>query len=135
MNKQENIQVIHTLYTAFGQGDMPAILNTLSPDVDWLFVGQPKDVPFAGHRHGHEQMIEFFVTIGQTLDVLAFEPREIMAFDDNVLVLGHSHARVKLADRLFDSDWAHLFTLHDGKIVRMREFYDTATMAAAYRGA
>ena len=129
-----NIQVVEQLYTAFGGGDVPGILGVLSEDVDWLFVGRPQDVPFAGPRRGHQQMIEFFTIVGQTVEVFEFGPSEIMAFDDKVLVLGHERVRVRATDKIFETDWAHLFTIQDGKIVRLREFYDTATIAAAYRG-
>ncbi len=129
-----NVQVVEQLYTAFGGGDVPGILGVLSEDVDWLFVGRPQDVPFAGPRRGHQQMIEFFTIVGQTVEVFEFGPSEIMAFDDKVLVLGHERVRVRATDKIFETDWAHLFTIQDGKIVRLREFYDTATIAAAYRG-
>jgi ketosteroid isomerase-like protein len=32
------------------------------------------------------------------------------------------------------SDWAHIFTIRDGKVVKFREFLDTAVAAEAYRG-
>lgn len=135
MNEQANEQVVQRLYTAFGQGDMQGILDVLAEDVDWLFVGRPEDVPFAGHRHGHEQMKEFFGTIGETVaEIYEFGPREVMSFDDKVLVLGHERVRVGATDRVFETDWAHLFTVREGKIVRLREFYDTAAIAEAFRG-
>lgn len=133
MADSQNVQVVEQLYASFGRGDMPAILGVLDENVDWLFVGRPGDVPFAGQRHGHQQMIEFFTIVGQSLEVHEFGPREIMAFDDKVLVLGHERVRVRATDRFFETDWIHLFTIQDSKIVRLREFYDTATMAAAFR--
>lgn len=133
MLTQDNTQVVLDLYTAFGRGDVPSILGLLTDDVDWHFVGQPEDIPFAGPRHGHQQMVGFFTIIGQTVEVLAFGPREVMAFEDKVLVLGHERVRVRATGRVFETDWAHLFTLGDGKIARLREFYDTATIAAAFR--
>ena len=132
MNEQENIQVIKDIYLAFERGDIPTLLNALTQDVDWLFVGRPEDVPFAGPRHGQEQMMAFFSTIAQTVDVLAFEPHEIMAFDNHVLVLGHERLRIKSTNQVVDSDWAHLFRLQNGKVSRVQEFYDTASIAAAF---
>jgi ketosteroid isomerase-like protein len=130
---QDTTQVVLDLYAAFGRGDVPAILGVLSTDVDWYFVGRPEDIPFAGRRHGHAQMVEFFTAIGQTVDVLEFGPREMLACEDKVLVLGHERVRVRATERVFESDWAHVYTIESGKIVRLREFYDTATIAAAFR--
>jgi ketosteroid isomerase-like protein len=127
-----NIQVIQNLYGAFGRGDLPAILELLAPEIDWHFVGQPQDIPFAGQRHGHAQVTEFFTLIAQTIEILEFEAHEFLAFEDKVLVLGHSKARVRATRRIFRSDWNHLYTVRAGKIVQLKEFYDTATMAAAF---
>ena len=133
MNKQETVQIIQDLYTAFGRGDMPAILGLLAEDVDWHFVGNPADVPFAGCRKGHQEMIEFFTIVAQNCDVYEFGPHEVMSFDDKVISVGHERVGVKSTDKSFESDWIHLFTVQNGKIVRLQEFYDTATMAAAFR--
>lgn len=133
-NENDNpIQVVQELYAAFGQADITAILNLLDEQVDWHFVGRPQDVPFAGQRQGHQQMIDFFVTIDQTCEVLEFGPHEVIPMGDHVLALGHEQVRVKATDHIFETDWAHLFTVRDGKVVRLREFYDTAVMAAAFK--
>jgi ketosteroid isomerase-like protein len=42
--------------------------------------------------------------------------------------------RVRANGREFETDWVHLFTVRDGQIVRLREFYDTAVMAEAFLG-
>lgn len=133
VSAHENTRVVTDLYTAFGQGNLPAILDLLATDVDWYFVGRPEDIPFAGHRCGHEAMVEFFATIGQTVEVHEFGPQEIMAFEDKVLVLGHERVQVRATGRSFETDWAHLHTIQGGKIARLREFYDTAVVAAAFR--
>lgn len=132
MSEQENVQIVQDLYAAFGRGDMPAILELLAEDVDWHFVGKPTDVPFAGCRKGHQEMIEFFSIVAQNCDVYEFGPHEVLSFDDRVISLGHERVGVKSTGRIFETDWVHLFTVEDGKIVRLQEFYDTATMAAAF---
>lgn len=129
----DQIQVVQELYAAFARADMPAILNLLDEEVDWHFVGRPQDIPFAGQRQGHAQMIDFFVTIAETCNVLEFGPHEVIALGDHVLVLGHEQVQVKATGRIFETDWAHFFTVRDGKIVRLREFYDTAVIAAAFK--
>jgi ketosteroid isomerase-like protein len=127
------VQVVQELYAAFGRADMPAILDLLDEAVDCYFVGRPQDFPFAGQRQGHAQMVDFFATIAATCDVLEFGPHEVMALGDHVLVLGHEQVRIKATGRIFATDWAHLFTVRAGKVVRLREFYDTAAMAEAFK--
>jgi uncharacterized protein len=129
----ENTQVVQDLYAAFNRGDMPAILDLLDEQIDWHFVGRPQDVPFAGRRHGHQQMMAFFGTVAATCDVLAFGPNELSSYDDRVVSLGSEQVRVKNTGRIFESDWVHLFTVRNGKIVQLREYYDTAAIAEAFR--
>ena len=133
MSEQANVQIVQDLYTAFGRGDMPTILGLLAEDVDWHFVGKPADVPFAGCRKGHQEMIEFFTIVAQNCDVYEFGPHEVLSVADRVISLGHERVGVKSTGHVFETDWVHLFTVQNGKIVRLQEFYDTATMAAAFR--
>lgn len=134
MSEQRNLELVQGTYMAFANGDMSAILNAMAHDVDWLYVGRPEDVPFAGPRRGHGELMELFSSIGSTIDVLEFVPREMIPFNNGVLVLGHERARVKATGRVFETEWAHIFTIRDGKITKVREFYDTASIAFAFHG-
>ena len=35
MSANDNVKTIQTVYEAFGRGDLPAILDALTDDVDW----------------------------------------------------------------------------------------------------
>ncbi len=63
-----------------------------------------------------------------------FEPREFFAQDDTVVVLGHYRFRVKTTGIAYDTDWAMVWKLRDGKVVRFDIHDDSATEAAALRG-
>ncbi len=41
--------------------------------------------------------------------------------------------RVKATGRSYETEWAHVFTLREGKIVEFREFADSAAVAEAFR--
>lgn len=129
---QENVQIVQDLYAAFGRGDVTTILELLDEAVDWHFNGRSQDIPFAGHWLGREKMIKFFRTVGLTCDVLEFGPDEIITLGDHILSLGYERVRVKATGRIFETKWAHLFTVRDDKIIRLREYYDTAAMAEAF---
>lgn len=133
MSEQANLQVVSGLYAAFGRGDMPGILATLDEEVDWLFNGRSSDVPFAGHFHGHAGMLQFFGTVGPLVHIHEFGPTEVHTFGDHVLALGHERVGVRATGKVFETAWIHFFTVKGGKIVRLREYYDTARMAEAFR--
>lgn len=128
------VQVVQDLYAAFGRGDMPALLDLLAADVDWHFVGRPEDVPFAGHFHGQTAMVDFFTIVGTQCEVHEFGPYEVIDAGDHVVSLGRERVTVRSTGCTFETDWAHLFTIRNGKIQRLREYYDTAAMAQAFRG-
>jgi ketosteroid isomerase-like protein len=54
MSAQENVQVVQRAYAAFSRGDIPALLNTLTEDVEWFIPGPPQILPYAGQRRGRE---------------------------------------------------------------------------------
>jgi ketosteroid isomerase-like protein len=135
MDESENVQTVRRLYACvFGQGDIPGALVLLTDDVDWWLAGPREILPWAGARRGREQVGRFLVAFPETLEILAFEPREFIAHDETVVVLGHERARVKPTDRLCETEWAMVFTLRDGKIARFRQHHDTAAWVAAYGG-
>ena len=132
-SEQDNVQVVKQVYTAFGRGDMPAILEMLTDDVEWSVPGSPEVLPWAGQRRGREQVGQSFQALGGTLTHEAFEPQEFIAQADTVVVLGTE--RVRARGRVVDADWAMVFTIRDGKIARYRDYHDTAPIQAALRGA
>jgi len=134
MSNPSNIEIVQKLYRAFGAGDGPGLFSVIAPDIDWKFNGRPADVPFAGHFRGHAELMNFFGAIAQTAAVIEFGPHEVYAFDDKVISLGGERVRARATGKVFETEWLHFFTIKDGQITRLREYYDTAAMAEAFRG-
>jgi ketosteroid isomerase-like protein len=132
MHEQENLQVVHQAYAAFGQGDVAGVLAVLAEDVRWSTPGSPNVVPYAGSRTGHEQVAGYFEAFGSAVEVMEFEPQRFFAQEDMVVVLGHYAFRVKSTGKTVDTDWVHAFTLRDRKIVAFRGYEDSAAVAAAF---
>lgn len=133
MGEQENVKVVEEVYAAFEQGDVPALLKTLANDVDWLAYG-PSDVAIYGQRRGHQQMTELFALITEDLDVEAFELREFIAQGDKVAVPFYERGKVKATGGTYEINGVDVFTLRDGKVASLRGYWDSASLAAAYRG-
>jgi uncharacterized protein len=64
-------------------------------------------------------------------DILVFEPREFISSGEKVAVLGWERTRVRVGGRIFESEWVHIFTTRDGRIVRFWGMYDTEASAEA----
>ncbi len=134
MSDQTNLDVVQQIYAAVGSGDIPALLSLLTDDVEWTLQG-PSVIPWAGPRRGREGVAEFFSLLGETLEFEQFEPREFVAQGDTVVVLGYERSLVKPTGRTFEQEWAHVYTLKDGKIAKARFIEDTAALVVAFDAA
>lgn len=129
----QSVSLVQDLYAAFGRGDVPAILAQLAPDVEWEVVGRRDDYPTFGVRHGQDGVGEFFALLAEHEAYSDFTPLSFHDAGDTVLVLGRAAYELKATGKRVATDWAHVFTLRDGKVAGFREFYDTAQVAEAYR--
>ncbi|HEY0320268.1 MAG TPA: nuclear transport factor 2 family protein [Pyrinomonadaceae bacterium] len=134
MSEKENIEVVQKAYQSFKSGNIPALLNLLSDDVTWQ-LPEMENVPFGGLREGREQVAEFFATLGGSQESLSFEPREFVAQNDKVVGLGRYTWRARANGREYGGDWAHVFTVRDGRITGFQEYTDTAAAVAAHQKA
>ena len=132
MSTQDNLAIARGIYTAFGQGDIPAILNVLTDDVE--FHEPPGGAPpFTGAYYGRDGAGRFFQEMVGAVDVLMLEPHEFVAHGDTVVVLGHYRFCPKTTGIPYDTDWAMVWWFRDGKIVKFQIHYDTATERLAFQ--
>jgi ketosteroid isomerase-like protein len=131
MSAQENKRVVQSVFEAFGRGDIPGVLSVLADDVLWTMPGPP-EVPYYGERRGHEGVTDFFVRLGTHVEFESFEPREFIAEGERVVVLGFERGRVRSTGKIFDNDWALVFTVRDGKVSHFRSYENTGAVADAF---
>ena len=124
------LEVVQTAYAAFGRGDLPAILNLVSENIDWKFLGA-RGLPYTGAFRTKDEIAKWFASIPEVDDILAFEPREFINGGEHVTVLGWERTRARPSGKIFETDWTHVFTVRGGRIVRFWGMYDTEASAAA----
>ena len=134
MSEQENTAIVQQGYNNFKTGNIGALLDQLSDDITWQ-LPEMKGVPLGGIRTGRDGVADFFATVARDQEVIEFEPQEFIAQNEKVVSLGHYKWRVKETGREFESDFVHIFTIRDGKMVGFREHFDSAVVAAAYQKA
>jgi uncharacterized protein len=81
-----NVQVIESIYGAFGIGDIPAILARLSVDVEWEYGMVDAEVPWLAPRRGRAGVAQFFESLS-ALEFRKFEPRLVMGSAGVVVAL------------------------------------------------
>lgn len=132
MSEQKNLDVVRSIYAAFGRGDLDGIVATLDPQVSWRTPGAP-DLPTAGLRQGAPAVREFFDLLSRTFDFADFRPQDFLAAGDKVVVLGTSRQGPKGSGRFVDFRWVHVFTFQNGRIVAFEEPADVSELVAEFR--
>lgn len=128
----ENIKIIKRLYALFAEKNINSILEMLSPDVEW---GEPANPfnPAGGTRYGHQGFLEWLNIGKENEDILILEPRKMLTDDDTVAVLGYIKCLAIPTEKTYESDFVHIITIKDGKILKFQEFFDTYAAGEAFR--
>jgi ketosteroid isomerase-like protein len=125
-----NVEVIKDAYDAFMQGDADKLLSFMDEDIDWQIAG-PDSIPFAGSNRGKNAVRRVLEKSFATVKNQQPEVRDVVAQGDTVTVIGHERGQCSTNDQEYESFWIHVFTLRDGKIIKFREYLDTAAMKGA----
>jgi ketosteroid isomerase-like protein len=131
MSAEENVKTAQHGYAAFGRGDVAAILELLTDDIEWIEPGPREVIPAAGTYRGKEEVARFFATVSENADIHKFEPHEFIAQGDHVVVLIRTEGTVKRTGRTVTDHLAQFWTFKDGKVARFESFSDAAAVAAA----
>ena len=131
MDNLSNQQIIEDMYNNYAKGNMSAVLSCFNKDVIWERPGAPF-IPFAGIFKGIEEVSKMFAVQATTLSIKKFIPEKICTNEDTVVVLGHDTVDVVSTGKTYSTDWAQSFTLKDGKIIYVRVYLDTRTIADAF---
>lgn len=136
MNEQENVQVVQQMFAAFGQGNLPAVLDTLAENVYWqspVTRTVSREISWARPRHSREEVATFFKELLEGVQPERMETLEFTVQGDRVIVEGKNRGTVKSTGHTYEHDWVMVFTLREGKIVKLRHYYDTADILVAFQ--
>jgi uncharacterized protein len=127
---QQNVDIVKTAYEAFGRGDIPGVVATFDPSIEWI--SPAGSYRLGGVHKGPEAIVNnFFMVLGEMWDELDVTPREYIDAGDRVFVLGNATGKGKATGKTVESPYIHMFNMKDGKVTRFEEFEDTATINKA----
>jgi ketosteroid isomerase-like protein len=99
-------------------------LDFLDPEIEWI---GPREFPdLAEPHHGHEGVRRYLRTLFDALDDYRMNPEEFIdAGPDQVLVFSREGGRGKGSGaEVITQPTAHLWTLRDGKAIRMKSYWE-----------
>lgn len=86
-----NIDVVKKIYTAFGQGNIPAVLALFDPSIEWVAAENSPLADRSPYR-GLNQVVEgVFTRIGVEFPGLTIQVDELLDAGDKIVMLGRYH--------------------------------------------
>ena len=138
MGNNENIELIKTLFKAFGQGDIPTVLKMLCEEVEWQSpvsrITDRETISWASLRKGSEEVAQFFKELGEKMKPEPFQIHGYTAQNDTVVVEGSNKGIVRSTSSVYEHDWVMVFTVSHGKIMSCHHYYDTADLEISFKG-
>ena len=132
MGADENVKTVQAVYEAFGRGDVGAILDKLTDDVDWA-VEPTGAAPWNGLRRGKSEVAAFFKAIADNSEVTEFTPLAFAWNDTEVMTVVRYGARLPATGKSGSMDLHHWWRFRGDKVCFVRGTEDTALVANLLR--
>ena len=127
MSTEENKTIVRRWFEA-GNTDLDAARELLAPNFVSRIGGSPPIQGFEGWKQFATMFRSAFPDFRVTID-------DLIAEGDKVVALGSYAWRVKANGREFGGDFAHVWTIRDGKAIAFQEYMDTAVGVSAHQKA
>ncbi len=125
----DNEQRVRAFYDALTPGDRENVCSLQSTKVSYEL---PEGMPTGGGRfEGICDISENFLPEFYGTFDARFIPEEFIAAGERVVVLGRLQGKTREGDVPIDVPFAHVWTVRNGRLERLRFFTDTAVLAAA----
>src|SRR5215218_4585814 len=131
--ERQHLAVIRSIHEGRGIIQRARESGILADSAEWWVAGPPEVLPFAGTWRGIAGIVEFERRLDATVRYERVELRRYLVSGDDVAAIFIGAGVAKATGRPFESEIVRLYTFRDGKVVRVRNYYDTAAYVAAVR--
>ena len=124
---EQNVEFVKSIYGAFAQGDVPAVLGAFADDIEWF---EAEGLPYGGLYHGREAVAQnVFGPITEDVEGFAITPEELIGSGSTVAAVVRYTGTGKATGKDLDVPVVHVWDIRDGKLARFRQFIDTVKFA------
>jgi uncharacterized protein len=131
VTEQENLQLVQQGYQSFEQGDLAAVLSNFAPDAELVYASPKESIAFAGTHRGIDAITKYFILNNELVEFEQLNLTDLFAKENKVVVLGVARIKSKKTGKVIETEFAHVFLLQDGKVMKYQVIDDTAEVAAA----
>ena len=112
------MEVVRRHQEAFNRGDLAAMLELTSPNVEWW---DRADDPDASVHRGHDAVIRHLAEFDDLAE-LRVEPEEFIDAGDFAVVPARFAGHGRTSGVSFEEHQVNVFRLRDGKVTEVREY-------------
>ena len=132
MSEQDNIRIVKDIYDAVGRGDVDAILERVTDDVDWAAEVAENAAPVAWTTHRQARRRQLLQGHQHQHRDHGVHTAQLRGRHDDVHLLVDWTFRPIANGRQTSMTMHHYWQLRDGKVVRFRGSEDSALTAHAF---
>jgi uncharacterized protein len=134
MTDDAALHLVREVYRAVEDGDHETLLGYLAADLDWRQAATA--VPAAGRRltRADEVVRRVIVPFEQDWDGFTEDVEELVAAGGRVVATGTYRGTHLATGRSLAAEFCHLWWAEDDRIVRFRQFTDTAAFLHTIEG-
>jgi len=125
---EENVEIVRQLYDAMNRDDVDGFLQLCAPGFE---VRDLPELPDSSVAVGHDALRAWWVELFDSFDALRFDPEEFIDAGDRVVVVNHGTARGRGSGAEVEMHFGSVWTLNDGKAVRLTSHSDRAAALEA----
>jgi uncharacterized protein len=118
---QENVEIVRPIYDSWAEGDFRAGRELFDPDITTVWA---QEFPTAGTYHGpqgHAAAMREWLSVWTDLKL---EAERFVDAGDSVVVPFVVRARGRESGADVERRWAHVWTLHNSRVVRFEVHLD-----------
>jgi len=126
LSNPDNENIIDGLYKAFAVGDIPTVLAAMDANIVWN-EAEGNELADGNPYKGTDAVVNgVFARLGAEHEYFNLTDIELHEMSNNqVLATLRYNAKLKTNGALIDAQAAHLWTLHDGKVIAFQQYVDT----------
>lgn len=134
MTQPNSILLAQRFLAAIGDGaSADTIAAMFSDDAAFEIPGDNGVLPWIGRRTGRPAVVDFITALRTLTEPLTFDVTDILANDARAVIVGELASRIKMTDKVVETDFAIILTTSSDRITRFQMLEDSFAVSRAAR--